>query len=63
MTPQQYDQINGLNALGGCLGFLVVFGLFPVAFVLSGNILFAIIVAVVVFIWMSLWVGKLKSKV
>jgi len=36
MTPQQYDKINGLNALGGCLWMVCLLGIMPVVTVLIG---------------------------
>jgi hypothetical protein len=36
MNAQQYDQINGLNALGGCLWMVCLIGIIPVVTVMIG---------------------------
>lgn len=42
MTPQQYDKMNGLNALGGCMLLVCIAGVFPVVLVLTHSFLLAL---------------------
>jgi hypothetical protein len=63
MTPQQYDRINGLNALGGCMLMVCIFGVFPVVLAVSHSIGLAIVASVGLSIATMLLIGQMKADV
>jgi hypothetical protein len=63
MTPQQYDRINGLNALGGCMCAVCIFGAMPVGSVLTGSVGAGIGIGLVLVVVGTLWINKMKADV
>jgi hypothetical protein len=63
MTPQQYDRINGLNALGGCMLMVCIFGIFPVVIATTWSFWLAIGATVAGVVLSTLWINKMKADV
>ena len=63
MTPQQYDKMNGLNACGGCMLFLCIFGVFPVMLVLTHSFLLALGAGIGAAVVGTIVINKAKADV
>ena len=63
MTPQQYDKINGLDALGGCLGFLCVIGIFPVVSIFTGSFILGLGALAISVVGVAVLIAAAKEKV
>jgi len=63
MTPQQYDKMNGLNALGGCGALIILAVAFSITIVLTHSFLLACGAAIGGVVLETLWINKMKDNV